>query len=155
MLGFPSFIVCLHEIFTLVHVSHFNRFDIDGAPHIIKFADKLETILVNNYPFNIRFGGPAVPIYVRNNEHYLRLSELPPGVVPGKVEIACMQYFRTQPPPSAPVAPGRSASWPVTAATTPSTQVGRGARSSEADFQEEHEPALPVRGTVGGKYFGL
>ncbi|KAK3923779.1 Pre-mRNA cleavage complex 2 protein Pcf11 [Frankliniella fusca] len=126
------------------------RFDIDGVPHVIKFADCLETVLVNNHPFNIKFGGPAVPITVNSMRHYIRLTELPPGVVPGEVEIVSMVYHFRQPPHPAGAGAGADvagASWAGPGpGSAPTAQAGSLARN----FDTDHEPALPVRGGLPG-----
>ena len=127
------------------------RFDIDGVPHVIKFADALETILVNNHPFNIQFDGLPVPLTVNNAKHYIRLSKLPPDVIPGEVEIVSMSKTR---PHTAPRAGGGT---PWTGSTHGKQPVRTTADTEEASHMEVdhdpalsmHEPALPVRGGLG------
>ncbi|XP_026285069.1 pre-mRNA cleavage complex 2 protein Pcf11 isoform X2 [Frankliniella occidentalis] len=122
------------------------RFDIDGVPHVIKFADALDTVLVNNHPFNIKFGGPAVPITVNNMRHYMRLTELPPDVVPGEVEIVSMSsHFRKTTRVATGAGAHAAAPWagPGSAPSlAPTPHASNPARIPETD----HEPALPVRG---------
>ena len=31
------------------------RVDIDGKPHVLRFADRLKTLLINGHPFKVRF----------------------------------------------------------------------------------------------------
>lgn len=66
------------------------RFDIDGAPHVLKFEDALQTILVNGCPVNMQFGGRCISIIVNKKMHRVRLSELPAGILPGEVTITNM-----------------------------------------------------------------
>ncbi len=57
-------------------------FEIGGKPHILKFAERLDTLLINEHPFRTsdRFGGIPIVIHVAGIKHYLRLSSLPAGV---------------------------------------------------------------------------
>lgn len=123
-------------------------------PHIIKFADALETVLINNHPFNIQFGGSAVPIIVNCKKHYIRLTELPPDVVPGEVEIVSMSG-RTKKPTSGMPPPVRpNTQW---GGSNPLSQIDNGVRNAaEVEVDHEpalpmHEPVLPVRGGLGGQ----
>ena len=61
--------------------------DIDGKPHVLRFADRLRTLLINGHPFKTDFGGMPMLIYVNGYKHFLRLSTLPQGVRPGRVDI--------------------------------------------------------------------
>ena len=63
------------------------RVDIDGKPHVLRFADKLKTLLINGHPFKTDFGGVPMLIYVNGYKHFLRLSTLPQGVREGRVDI--------------------------------------------------------------------
>ena len=55
-------------------------FEIGGKPHVLRFAERLHTLLINGHPFRASFGGLPMVIYVNGIRHYLRLSALPPGV---------------------------------------------------------------------------
>lgn len=68
----------------------FFRFEINGRPLVLRFKDKFTTILVNEVPVGLQFGGNPVPIYFNDKQHFLRLTELPPGVVPGEVSVKDM-----------------------------------------------------------------
>ncbi|KAJ1521390.1 hypothetical protein ONE63_003065 [Megalurothrips usitatus] len=132
------------------------RFDIDEIPHIIKFADGLSTILVNNHPFNVEFGGPVVPITVDNRRHYMRLTALPEGVVPGEVEIVSMSRFRTKgPAAAAAMAAAMGAPWSGAAAALASQPQPQPADDDPALATALHEPALPVRGGLGALTRGV
>lgn len=137
-------------------------------PHIIKFADALETVLVNNHPFNIQFGGPAVPITVNNTRHYIRLTELPPHVIPGEVEIVSMSHTRPKTSStSIPSRAGGGAPWVAPHAKQPLRAQVETHAEEETEMGHEsalpmhepalpmHEPALPVRGGLGGLYIIL
>lgn len=117
-------------------------------PHIIKFADALETVLVNNHPFNIKFGGYAVPITVNKARHYIRLTELPPDVKPGQVEIVSMSHTRPPWP-----APTQHAKQPLRAPAD--TRPEEGTETEHEPALPMHEPALPVRGGLSGLYLTL
>ena len=63
--------------------------DIAGKPHIFRFAKGLKFVVINGHPFKTDFGGHwmlLTTVYVNNREHFLRLTALPPGVMPVEVE---------------------------------------------------------------------
>ena len=59
--------------------------DIAGKPHIFQFAKGLKFVVINGHPFKTDFGGHSMTVYVNNREHFLRLTALPPGVMPAEV----------------------------------------------------------------------
>lgn len=73
------------------------RFDIDGIPHILKFADALQTIFINDYLVNLKFGGPPILIIVNGVRHQIQLSNLPVGIIPGAVNITSMAQTDNRP----------------------------------------------------------
>ena len=54
---------------------------------MLRFADRLKTLLINGHPFKAEYGGMPMLIYVNGFKHFLRLSTLPQGVRPGRVDI--------------------------------------------------------------------
>jgi hypothetical protein len=60
------------------------RVDIDGKPHIFRFVEDLQTLLINGHPFRTAFGGDPMVVYVNQVKHYLRLTTLPKGVRTGQ-----------------------------------------------------------------------
>ncbi|RZF38691.1 hypothetical protein LSTR_LSTR003497 [Laodelphax striatellus] len=102
-IGRPRRDLCLGKITLIVDARHHytlyldpkpQRFDLDGVPHIIRFVQALETTVINGVPFKFEFGGLPRPIYSRGKKHYVRLTNLPQGVVPGYVDIFGMEGGR-------------------------------------------------------------
>lgn len=77
-------------------------FFIEGIPHSLRFVDALRTILINETPFKVEFGGLPKPIYVHKRKHFIRFSVLPSGVKVGEVHIANMEGFQPAPVPRKP-----------------------------------------------------
>jgi pre-mRNA cleavage complex 2 protein Pcf11 len=67
------------------------KFVIDGETHTLKFVDALKTVLINDVPFKVEFGGLPKPITVHDKKHFIRFSVLPRGVKPGLVRIKDME----------------------------------------------------------------
>lgn len=74
-----------------------SRFEINGRPLILRFKDKFNTILINEVPVGLQFGGNPVPIYFNDQQHFLRLTELPPMVTPGEVSVNGMDPTEDNP----------------------------------------------------------
>ncbi|RZC34227.1 pre-mRNA cleavage complex 2 protein Pcf11, partial [Asbolus verrucosus] len=67
------------------------KFVIDGETHTLKFVDALKTVLINDVPFKVEFGGLPKPITVHDKKHFIRFSVLPRGVKPGVICIKDME----------------------------------------------------------------
>lgn len=67
------------------------KFDIEGKLHTLRFVDALKTVLINDIPFKVEFGGLPKPITVHDKKHFIRFSVLPKGIRPGYVNIANME----------------------------------------------------------------
>lgn len=85
-----------------------------------------------------------MPVIVNGKKHYIRLTELPPGVVPGEVEIVSMSGRAKKPTPSM----RANSQWD-------SSQDNDVRNPAEVETDHEpalpmHEPVLPVRGGLGG-----
>lgn len=65
-------------------------FDVDGHMHTIQFADYLMTVLINNEPSTVEFGGLPKSFYVRDKKHFIRFTALPNSVQPGRCYIKNM-----------------------------------------------------------------
>lgn len=70
--------------------SKVQKFDIDGKIHTLQFIDALKTVLINEIPFKVEFGGLPKPITVHDKKHFIRFSVLPKGIKPGYVNIKDM-----------------------------------------------------------------
>eukprot|EP00096_Caligus_rogercresseyi_P003843 TRINITY_DN1758_c0_g1_i10.p1 TRINITY_DN1758_c0_g1~~TRINITY_DN1758_c0_g1_i10.p1 ORF type:complete len:698 (+),score=329.85 TRINITY_DN1758_c0_g1_i10:464-2557(+) len=66
------------------------QFDIEGKPHVIRFVEGLKTVLINGHPYRTEFGGMPMVIFVEGIKHFVRLTVLPRGIVPGSVKIRNM-----------------------------------------------------------------
>ncbi|KAK6625832.1 hypothetical protein RUM43_006131 [Polyplax serrata] len=67
------------------------RFDLKSRPYVFRIVNNLKTLLVNEVPVDIQFGGGCRQICGYGNLHFLRLSVLPNGVEPGRVRIVNME----------------------------------------------------------------
>lgn len=78
------------------------KFDIEGKIHTLRFVDALRTVLINEVPFKVEFGGLPKPISVHDKKHFIRFSVLPKGIKPGYARIANMEgqcLASSSPPP--------------------------------------------------------
>ncbi|GLV35194.1 Pcf11 cleavage and polyadenylation factor subunit [Carabus blaptoides fortunei] len=75
------------------------KFDIEGKIHTLRFVDALKTVLINEVPFKVEFGGLPKPITVHDKKHFIRFSVLPRGIKPGYIKIANMEGQRYPSPP--------------------------------------------------------
>uniref|UniRef100_A0A0K2T6I2 CID domain-containing protein n=1 Tax=Lepeophtheirus salmonis TaxID=72036 RepID=A0A0K2T6I2_LEPSM len=66
------------------------KFDIDGKPHVIRFVEGLKTVLINGHPYRTEFGGMPMVIFVEGIKHFVRLTVLPRGIIPGQAQIKNM-----------------------------------------------------------------
>lgn len=65
-------------------------FEIDGQINTLQFADYLLTVLINNEPMSVEFGGLPKSLFVRGQKHFVRFTALPDGITPGKAFIRNM-----------------------------------------------------------------
>uniref|UniRef100_A0A0A9XGI4 Pre-mRNA cleavage complex 2 protein Pcf11 n=2 Tax=Lygus hesperus TaxID=30085 RepID=A0A0A9XGI4_LYGHE len=98
--GKVTLIVDANDIFPIYLDAKPQRFDVGGAPYILRFVEALQTVVINGVPFKIEFGSNLpVPMFFRGVKHYLRFSNLPPNVKPGYVSIINMEGGRLPSPP--------------------------------------------------------
>ncbi|XP_034244505.1 uncharacterized protein LOC117647097 [Thrips palmi] len=86
----------LTQIRILLHAKP-QRFDIDGVPHVLKFADALQTIFINDCSVDLNFGGPPLLLNVNGAKHLIQLSHLPCNIIPGEVNITSMAQTGNRP----------------------------------------------------------
>ncbi|GBP76226.1 Pre-mRNA cleavage complex 2 protein Pcf11 [Eumeta japonica] len=67
------------------------KFNINGTFITLRFVDSLKTVLINEKPFKIEFGGLPKPIFLGKQKHFIRFSVLPRCVKPGHVKIENME----------------------------------------------------------------
>lgn len=66
-------------------------FQVNNNMHKIQFADYLKTVLIDNIPFAVEYGGMPAKYRLDNSDHYIRFSVLPSDIVAGKVFIRNMR----------------------------------------------------------------
>ncbi|XP_050085054.1 uncharacterized protein LOC126570945 [Anopheles aquasalis] len=65
-------------------------FEINGHQHRLQFADFLLTVLIDEQPFPVEYGGLPKVFRLRERNYYIRFTALPKLVVPGRVYIRDM-----------------------------------------------------------------
>ncbi|XP_047121818.1 uncharacterized protein LOC124805343 [Schistocerca piceifrons] len=108
------------------------RFDVENKPHVLRFVDKLKTVLLNGRPFEVEFGGLPKPIVARGRKHFVRFSVLPQGVRPGYVNIVNMDTMEDRRLPS-----------PETGSVGGDAEPSRQSLPVRSDG---HSPVLPMLG---------
>lgn len=79
------------------------KFLVNGQFFTIRFVDSLKTVLINDVPFKVEFGGLPKPIFIGQSKHFIRFSVLPRLVRPGQIQIANMEGKAPEPPGAAEV----------------------------------------------------
>lgn len=74
------------------------KFSLEGETNTLKFVNALETVLINDTPFDIEYGGLPKPIFVNGKKHFIRFSVLPKGVKPGRIRIKDMEGLQPMSP---------------------------------------------------------
>lgn len=67
------------------------KFEIENIVHTIRFVDSLQTVLINEKPFKVEFGGLPKPLFVGKRKHFVRFSVLPRDVKAGHINIKNME----------------------------------------------------------------
>ncbi|XP_061504313.1 uncharacterized protein LOC1281907 [Anopheles gambiae] len=65
-------------------------FEVYGVMHRLQFADFLLTVLIDEQPFPVDYGGLPMVVRSRDRDYYIRFTALPNLVVPGRVYIRDM-----------------------------------------------------------------
>uniref|UniRef100_A0A182SS17 Uncharacterized protein n=1 Tax=Anopheles maculatus TaxID=74869 RepID=A0A182SS17_9DIPT len=65
-------------------------FEVYGVMHRLQFADFLLTVLIDEQPFPVDYGGLPMLVRSRERDYYIRFTALPNGVVPGRVYVRDM-----------------------------------------------------------------
>ncbi|XP_049825333.1 uncharacterized protein LOC109601802 isoform X2 [Aethina tumida] len=73
------------------------KFVLDGETLTLRFVDSLKTVLINDCPFKVEFGGLPKPVTIHGTKHFIRFSVLPNGVKPGHVRIKDMEVLGQSP----------------------------------------------------------
>nr|CAH7763637.1 unnamed protein product [Callosobruchus chinensis] len=67
------------------------RFIINGETSTLRFVNALETVLINDTPFKVEYGGLPKPIMINGKKRFIRFSVLPKGVRAGRVNLKDME----------------------------------------------------------------
>lgn len=67
------------------------KFAIDGETNTLKLINALQTVLINDAPFDIEYGGLPKPLMINGKKHFIRFSVLPKGIKPGRIKIKDME----------------------------------------------------------------
>ncbi|CAH1140150.1 unnamed protein product [Phyllotreta striolata] len=67
------------------------KFVLDNETSTLKFVDALKTVLINDVPFTVEYGGLPKPFIIHGKKHFIRFSVLPKGIKPGRVQIIDME----------------------------------------------------------------
>ncbi|KAJ8919283.1 hypothetical protein NQ315_003867 [Exocentrus adspersus] len=67
------------------------KFIIDGETSTLKFVNSLETVLINDVPFSVEYGGLPKPMFIHGKKQFIRFSVLPKGIKPGHIVIKDME----------------------------------------------------------------
>lgn len=67
------------------------KFMLEGETNTLKFVNSLQTVLINDIPFDIEYGDLPKPIFINGKKHFIRFSVLPKGIRPGRIRIKDME----------------------------------------------------------------
>lgn len=70
------------------------KFEIENVVHTLRFVDSLQTVMINEKPFKVEFGGLPKPLFVGKRKHFVRFSILPKDITAGYVHIKNMEGKR-------------------------------------------------------------
>ena len=62
-------------------------FELNGQTHTLQFADYLLTVILNDDPYPVEYGGQPKLIRLRGIDYYVRFTAIPNKVVPGRIYI--------------------------------------------------------------------
>uniref|UniRef100_A0A182M518 PCFS4-like zinc finger domain-containing protein n=1 Tax=Anopheles culicifacies TaxID=139723 RepID=A0A182M518_9DIPT len=138
-------------------------FEVYGVMHRLQFADFLLTVLIDDQPFPVDYGGLPMLVRSRERDYYIRFTALPNGVVPGRVYIRDMirtpmyRDLRTPPkdpsalsppiPLNPPFAPPTAAPLVPLAASGP-PGIGFGAINNLPTAVGQHHPVVPAQNST-------
>ncbi|XP_055540446.1 uncharacterized protein LOC129727068 [Wyeomyia smithii] len=88
--GKINMIVNAETIIPVFLDSQIQMIEIHGQMHKLQFADFLLTVLINDQPFLVEYGGLPKVFKLRGKDYYIRFTAVPKLVVPGRVYIRDM-----------------------------------------------------------------
>ena len=83
--GRVTMIIDAHSAIPVYLDLKLQHFDLDGKVYALQFKDSLRTVVVDNIPYRVDFGGLPMAIQLDGRKHFVRFSALPRGVEPGRV----------------------------------------------------------------------
>lgn len=98
--GKINMIIDAHNVIPLYLDARIQTFLLGGKEHSIQFADNLLTVLLDNKPIRVEYGGLPRSLFLGGKKYFVRFGALPRDVIIGKVQIKDMIYVETQPPAS-------------------------------------------------------
>lgn len=66
-------------------------FEYKGRIYTLQFADFFLSVLINNEPFKVEFGGLPKNYMIHGQKHFIRFTGLPDGISPGRVNLRGMR----------------------------------------------------------------
>lgn len=66
-------------------------FEFKGKIFTLQFADFFMSVIINNDPFKVEFGGHPKNYMLNGQKHFIRFTELPENVAPGRVNMRGMR----------------------------------------------------------------
>lgn len=66
-------------------------FEYKGKIFTLQFADFFLTVVINNDPFKVEFGGLPKNFFINGQKHFIRFTGLPDNVIPGRVNLRGMR----------------------------------------------------------------
>lgn len=66
-------------------------FEYKGKIFTLQFADFFLSVIINNEPFKVEFGGHPKNFTLNGQKHFIRFTELPENVTPGRVNMRGMR----------------------------------------------------------------
>lgn len=66
-------------------------FEFKGKIFTLQFADFFMSVIINNDPFKVEFGGHPKNYVLNGQKHFIRFTELPGNVTPGRVNMRGMR----------------------------------------------------------------
>uniref|UniRef100_A0A1Q3FY43 Pre-mRNA cleavage complex 2 protein Pcf11 n=1 Tax=Culex tarsalis TaxID=7177 RepID=A0A1Q3FY43_CULTA len=88
--GKINMIVNAETIIPVFLDSQVQMFEIQGTIHKLQFADFLLTVILDDHPYPVEFGGLPKVFKLRGKDYYIRFTAIPKLVVAGRVYIRDM-----------------------------------------------------------------
>jgi len=94
--GRVTMIIDAHSVVPVYLDLKLQHFEMEGSIYTLQFKDSLRTVVIDNYPYRVDFGGLPMAIQLNGKNHFVRFSSLPRGVEPGKVLLPLLNVDETK-----------------------------------------------------------